>query len=335
MFSSTLCKPLHETHPSTNDLNPSLGSRRLAPSLRWFAGHLVLLLVCAPLALARTEATDSRCDLLLPVAHDRADHRDASAEAEHFVRIDLPTAGLLLVELLQPLADSAPLRLDTLAGACGGFETSAELLGQTASQLLLAVPGAGPLDLRITPQDPRQEIGEYRLTPHFVATEGEGEGEGGDFEKTELEEVEPNPGGHRRGSGRPRDPWMELLCAEAAPRSLEDPDALLGCALPLALGQRFEGELSSPWTSDVDTFRFALTELTTIEWRFEGPVDTRLALYDRHGQRLRLGAGTPSTADTSRLRHVITLATGEYFLRLEGDGVPRAGYSLRLARQVP
>ena len=198
----------------------------------------IALLVGALLGATAIAADGRPCHTLVPMDADRPFTHPTPDLPAQIVRLEVPDSGLVLLELVEPPGSTAPLRLDLLDGACGGLEHRTRALDRTAQSLTLVVPQAGPHDLWIAPKDPRRTVGPYRLVPRFVRLEARHEAlafdptgglaeapgwltgsstvlrwptDGSRTAKTELEEVEPNPGGDPRLATPPvweRDPWV-------------------------------------------------------------------------------------------------------------------------------
>lgn len=95
----------------------------------------------------------------------------------------------------------------------------------------------------------------------------------------------------------------------------DDHGDTFGCASPLDAGGRIAAELANGWGDDEDVFRFRLGRLETVAVEAAGDAAPRIALYDRFGQRLETAG-----FDGGRARVVRTLAAGDYFVRVSGEG---------------
>lgn len=183
--------------------------------------RLLSLSVCL-LCIAPAGASES-CKNVQSISHRHSFRGDAITHRTPVIRLDLPSAGFLTLEIIESDSLSAPRWIDLLDGGCGGLERRAWIVDRSATHLTLAVPQAGPHDVRIASQDPRQSVGRYRLVPRFVPAVvwqdtialdlGAGQPSkqrwlmGNSFSfyvdtgevrnlKTELEEVDPDPSGH-------------------------------------------------------------------------------------------------------------------------------------------
>ncbi len=174
----------------------------------------------------------------------------SSQNTERF-SLELPSPGVLVIEATSPITAGESPGLSLWASAAEGLFADIATLDRSVSRLTLAVRERGSLPLRIASRDPRQVLGEYRLQTHFVPLSASTEMFWGPFEgvdtlcaqvaltrlrdldgdvrveslgirawdevsKTEIEEVDPNPGAlwspsmsSIKASWFAADPWQE------------------------------------------------------------------------------------------------------------------------------
>ncbi len=252
-------------------------------------------------------------------------------------RLRMP-AGLLMFDLAVPGTTAAEPRLGLLGSRC---ERSAgvDLIERSASHLLVSSDAPQELTVCVGAQDPRQELGEYKLRTAFVdlaeyaaqkvdEIEVEPDPFSGGTQKVDEIEVEPDPfsGGTQKVDEIEVEPdpffGSDALCRT---HSLDDyPDSML-CATAIELGRSISGEINNGWGDDHDVFAFELTTVQTVLIETSGEVDTFGGLYDRSGQRL---ATAGDGAENAQFRLVKTLQPGLYFVRVEGTAGSRGDYAL-------
>ena len=174
-----------------------------------------LFLLCLSLWLASTSLVATDFENTLFDVH--SSRRAEIAESAHNLEFDLPAPGILSVEILQRAGSQNPISLNL---AQPETLQHAAILERSMNRMTLAVLSAGPLELRVSSQDLQSPLGGLHVVHHFVAawTEqaihrilpGSTTFWDGDAwathtvlkpistpSKTDLEEVDPNPGGLR------------------------------------------------------------------------------------------------------------------------------------------
>lgn len=293
---------------------------------RWQTRHglrsiiLLTLLTAAgtPALMAQAPATPVALDTTLRT------HGDASG-APQLYAVEIPAAGLLVVEVAVPGSAEVEAKLDLVAGE--GLTRIAE----SPTRLVVAARSSGTVTFGLAAQDPRRALGRYKLMSGFVpapsaqpfpekTTEGE--------EDEEELEIEPNsdspsvpPPPLQLARATFDSPWPDL-CRQGEG---DDHGDTLTCATPLDPDRTVAAEIRNRWGDDADVFRLRLTELRTVEVATSGDADTFGSLYDRHGHRL----ATDDDGGAGRnFRIVKTLSPGLYYLRIEGPHAAEGCYLL-------
>jgi len=249
-----------------------------------------------------------------------------------FVKLEVPSAGILSIDVAVPGTAPAEPKLGFVGSGCGVPEMRSEpvVLERSATHLVLVAQDSGPHLFRVASEDPLLPLHELKLRTGFVpdAAPGQPWPKGGEDE--EEIEIEPNPLVYA-GEDESRSLHAKLheLCRWG---ELDDHGDSFPCATLLSPGQGMVGEIGNDRGDDSDVFRFVLgspqeTQLRTLVIETTGDLDTFGVLYDRSGQRLEKADGGGSG---SNFRIVRTLGPGTYFVRVEGrDGV-QGRYALRV-----
>ncbi len=328
----------------------------------------ILCLLAALTLPAAATAGPAACDapsLLMPTDTHRLP--EGAVAESHCYRLDLPSAGLLHLDL--SVAGWSPSRARFSVVGAGGAAAALDSIERSPAEWLAAAP-AGTYFLEVAAEDPLQPLPAYRLSSQFSAwTKSEDDGEielDPETLKSEDDgEIELDPETSRAEPG-PAIP--EIACLDAVPEKSEDdgeieldPETLkseddgeieldpetsraagsgpLGVLCPggddhgdsrlcaTPIGHRAVGELANGWGDDADVFRFRLCGWQTVEIATAGGADTFGELYDRAGQRL---AGDDDGSEGGNFRLVRSLGPGTYFVRVEGMGGSGA-YTLEVA----
>ncbi len=283
-------------------------------------------------------------------------------------RLEIPAAGLLMLDLAVPGTAAAEPRLGILGPGCTRDATSdLEVIEQSASHLLVVSDASRELTVCVGAQDPRQELGEYKLQTTFllqtafldIDLPGSRKAEqievdpdpfAGCTQKAEQIEVDPDPfaGCTQKAEQIEVDPDPFAGCTQKAEQIEVDPDPFAGshpmdalcrdhdfddhsdnllCATPVELGGSIPGEIDNGWGDDHDVFVFELSAVRSVQIETSGEVDTFGGLYDRRGQRL---AATHGGGDNANFRLAKTLQPGLYFVRVEGAAWSRGAYALTI-----
>ncbi len=136
---------------------------------------------------------------------------------------------------------------------------------------------------------------------------------------------------------RPQVLSLDLSCETARLQTGDDHSDSFTCPTPIpgnlaiagTLGFSHLGSSSDP---DQDMFRINVPKLTTVEVFTTGPTDTFLTLHDSSGKRL---AADDDGAIGTNSRIVITLAPGQYVVRVAGAGGAEGPYQLQVAGRQP
>ncbi len=271
-------------------------------------------------------------------------------------RLETPAAGLLMLDLAMPLTAAAEPHLGLLD--CAREAAGLRILEQSASHLLVASDAPRVLTVCAGAQDPRHELGEFKLSTAFAEldrpvpqrsqeVEVDPDPFAGGCQKSQEVEVDPDPftggchksqevevdpdpfaGGCHKSQEVEVDPdpfagSLDALCAAA---DLDDHADNLLCATALRLGDSVRGEIANGWGDDHDVFVFELTGSQTVEIVASGELETFSGIYDRRGQRL-----AASNDEGGGFRLVKTLPEGLYFVRVEATAWSEGTYDLALS----
>ena len=270
------------------------------------------------------------------------------------------SVGYLSIEISISGIDRVESRLDFLGRICdepsdcaGGFE----YLVRLANSILLEIRAPGSYSFCVTAQDPKLRLESYRLRTDFVTlsaqsvdylTEEEPDPDpfGSPCAKSlaYLTEEEPDPDPFGSPCTKSSDSLPDFapgtwpmprgiseLCRSG---EVDDHGGTYLCATWLRVTpqgalqpSRFTvaGALRNPSGDDRDFFVFHLPRLATVEVTSTGEVDTFGVLYDRSGHRL---ATDDDGGHARNFRMVKTLASGWYFVRLEGLNQAEGTYGL-------
>ncbi len=137
------------------------------------------------------------------------------------------------------------------------------------------------------------------------------DGESGD--DTEAEESEILPKSGQGGCGCAAEPANDLM----------------RCAIPLRLGGSFLARLEAPRKDDRDYYSLVLNRAQRVRISTAGTTDTFGTLYDARGRRL---ASADGGGEGENFAFEANLATGRYFVRVEGMVGSEGEYRLRVER---
>ena len=90
----------------------------------------------------------------------------------HFFSLDLPTAGIMVVDIAASGAGPGPPGPGIFEDRCGGTNLRSQgiaVIERSATHLVLAARAPGTYFFRVAAQDPRYALGEYKLINRFVA----------------------------------------------------------------------------------------------------------------------------------------------------------------------
>lgn len=98
-------------------------------------------------------------------------HRGYENGSPHLVRMDVPSAGILTMDVSPSNPAAAAARLGFSRHRCGEEPGGNEIMTieRSAAHLVLAVRSPGIYTFRLGAQDPRQMLGDYKLTTGFVS----------------------------------------------------------------------------------------------------------------------------------------------------------------------
>ncbi len=236
------------------------------------------------------------------------------------VKVEIPSAGILSVDVAVPGPTPAEPKLGLAASGCGRREVDSEpvFLERSASHLVLTATVAGTHVFRVASQDPLLPLGQFKLRTGFAPSQNL-LARGGEDE----DEIEIEPDMNRSLHGN-----LAKLCRKG---EVDDHGDSFSCATFLSPGQETAGEVRNGWGDDDDIFLVVLggsrgSRLWTLAIETSGDVDTFGGLYDRSGQRLASGDDGGSGAN---FRIVKTLTPGAYFVRVEGRHGAEGAYRLR------
>lgn len=274
----------------------------------------IILAASAVLHLAGAAGADAASDRI-PPCHDLATvilnstiRRPGIVGAECY-QTDVPVGGLLLLDVSVQDPTMAEARVDFFGSRCGERNTidaQHRYVDTAASSLLLWVDGPGTQVYCVAAQDPRKQLGAYKLHVAFSAVPTV---KGGD--PTERE-PDPDPQAGLVGKS-----MLDLCLIEA-----EDANSDVRlCATPIGERSAIEGVLANAWRDDEDYWIFSVDRLPHATVDIDIMSDSgeiHGEIQDVHGHVL---AQTEYDIREGRHRLSITLAgTGSYFLRIYGAG---------------
>ncbi|MCP4657686.1 MAG: hypothetical protein GY856_19950 [bacterium] len=249
-----------------------------------------------------------------------------------FVKLEVPSAGIISIDVTVPGTAPAEPKLGFAGPGCGvpGGHREPVVLERSVTHLVLVAQGSGPHLFRVASEDPQLPLHELKLRTGFVpdAAPRQPWPKGGEDE--EEIEIEPNPVVYAgQDESRSLHAKLHELCRWG---EIDDHGDSFTCATLLSPGQDMVGEIRNGWGDDGDVFRFVLgspqeTKLRTLAIETIGDLDTFGALYDRSGQQLEKGDGG---GNGSNFRIVRTLGPGTYFVRVEGRDGAEGLYALRV-----
>ncbi len=254
-------------------------------------------------------------------------------------RLETPAAGLLMLDLAVPGTAAAEPRLGFLGPACERAVPGLDVIEQSASHLLVSSDAPQALVVCAGSQDPRHELGEFKLRTSFAELDRPAP------PKAEQVEVDPDPlaGCVQKAEQVEVDPDPLAGCAQKAEQVEVDPDPLAGpdpldalcraherddhsdsllCATAIGLGQSIRGEIANDQGDDYDVFVFELPGAQTVRIETSAEIGTLGGIYDRRGQRLA-AAGD----EDGGFRLVKTLPAGLYFVRIEAASWSQGAYA--------
>lgn len=258
-----------------------------------------------------------------PLGSDLSLYEVAAGDAALF-DVDVPAAGVLLVEASTPVGADVEPRLALFGDDCrpAAKADGVRVAVRWISGMVVEVKAPGVYRFAVAAQDPEAPLAEVGFTSRFVdASTLCGE------LKT-LVDPEPDP-----------DP-LALCSLKTLVDPEPDPDPLLAgrgalcprggdgrhgdvyaCATEVAPDKPATGKLG--WDDDVDVFTFTVVTQRTVTIAAAGDATIRGALYDLSGHRLAVDG------DDDGLRLVRTLAPGRYYVRVGGTG----DYALTVAAE--
>ena len=264
----------------------------------------------------------------------------AKSDESSLLRLDLPSAGILSVDLAALGSASAEPTLGSasaeptlvLAGfGCGERWATAEpaVLERSATHLLLAAESSETLLFKIASPDPLTQPSAWKLTTAFAPSSPAQHLPGKEEEDEEQIEIEPDPA-VSLGSPAGRS-WPAILQQLCLSGEVDDHGDTSTCATFLHPGRPVAGEIGNGWGDDADVFVVHLGRSASAElWRLEVELTSEFAsvgrLYDRSGQLLEGGSGDGS--GTASLRIARALVPGTYFFRVHGRDGERGAYHL-------
>ncbi len=219
--------------------NPAHFQRFVNSTRPVFCFGLVLfnLTFCLPMFAATSHETSE-------LGINTVVHMESEAPAQN-LEIDMPSPGIFSVEILQEPASSGPILLEI---APSETLSTVAILDRAVYQITLAVIEAGTLKLRVVAPDMQASLGSFRVTSHFAPTFARHQtfhippGSTGLWEqeamathtqltsasgmtKTDLEEVDPNPGGLHIGPTAGRIEVVRIRAADSREKTdLEEVD---------------------------------------------------------------------------------------------------------------
>ena len=316
-----------------------------------------LLMVTSPVG------ADDQCDAALPM--DLGGSLRAYVDESLFVRLEVPAAGILSVDASVPGLALEP-GLGLVSGACSA--SASIVLERSASHVVVAVDRAGVQVFRVASPDPRDPLGEVKISSAFVAAayswdirtkNGENEEEievdgfwsplaenGENEEEIEVdgfwspsaengeneEEIEVDGLWSPLAENGENEEEIEvdgLVSRLCRQGEIDDHGASFVCATRLVPGHVAVGEIGNGWNDDADTFHFVLDDaLGEVPW---GVVIEATADGGIVGALYdRSGQRLDLAGGDDGFRIVRTLGSGVYYVRVEGRHGVEGHYRLRV-----
>lgn len=249
-----------------------------------------------------------------------------------FVKLEVPSAGVLSVDVVVPGSAAVEPKLGLADSGCGVPQGTPKpvLLERSTTHLVLDVQEPGPHVFRVASQDPRQPLGDIKLRTGFAPYRASGAWVPKSGEDEEEIEIQPDPIlAFGEGEDRSLHSKLHELCRSG---EVDDHGDSFTCATWLSPGRDMVGEIGNGWGDDDDFFQFRLgdadaTKLWTVEIETIGDLDTFGGLYDRDGQRLEVG---DEGGNGANFRIARTLDPGIYFVRVGGRDGSEGSYRLRV-----
>lgn len=278
---------------------------------RPFRTLFVLAWLAAAPALAAAPCTDATP---APLGSDLKVYELAAGDAA-LLTVDVPAAGVLLVEVSAPVGADVETRLALFGDDCRPVaRDDFRVVTRWISGLVARVAAPGTYRFAVAAQDPGAPLAEVAFTTRFIDTstvcghvllkthaDPEPDPDTLSFclAKTHAD-PEPDPDTLRPGNG--------LLCPHLGDEIHDD---VFACATAAVPGEPVTGKLG--W-EDVDVFTFTVATQRTVEVVAVGDASLHGALYDGSGHRLAVDG------DGEGLHLVRTLAPGRYYVRIGGMG---------------
>ena len=219
-------------------------------------------------------ASPSLCSDAPSIGLDETLRGEALQAEPDCYRLETPASGLLMFDLAVPGSAAAEPRLGILGPDCEKAARGLKVIEQSASHLLILSDAPGALAVCAGAQDPRQELGEYKLSTAFVEL---------GLHKAEPIEVDPDPFSGCGYKAEPievdPDPFSACVGYKAEPIEV-DPDPFSAC-----------GYKAEPIEVDPDPFTACGYKAEPIEVDpdpFVGsdPLDTLCRAQDDHSDSL-------------------------------------------------
>ncbi len=247
----------------------------------------------------------------VPVALDGTTRSfDFPDHASQYIRVDVPSAGLLSVSTSS--FDAVSL---AIVGAECGSDTSRSLtvIERSAVHLVMHVRQTGSYMFRID-SDPLAPIRQTKMRTAFVpeAPSAVFAKVGEDEEEIEIEPetlIDPGPAANDTLHSK-----LQLLCHKG---EVDDHSDVPNCATFLTLGQFAAGELNNGNGDDEDMFTFVVdgsgsSNPRPVEIVISSEGDIVGGLYDHRGQHLEMTANDAE----AQVRIFRSLEPGTYFVRV-------------------
>lgn len=243
------------------------------------------------------------------------------------VKLEIPSPGILSLDVSVPGSARALPKLGLADAACGASATEPVVLERSAAHLVLAAQRPGPHVFQVASQDPAMPLHDFKLISGFSPDAAERlVDKGGEDE--EIIEIEPDPLIYvDPAENRSLPSRLHDLCRRG---ETDDHGDTFTCATFLIPGRDVVGEIRNGWGDDGDVFRILLgaageAKLWTLELETTGPTDTFGGLYDQFGSRLEK---SDEAGDGGNFRIVRVLPAGTYYVRVEGRNGAEGFYAL-------